>query len=126
MPKKFNILFLALIITGFSLESCHHVEENQQKDEKFQVTDELLKTALIPMSKVLIDFLTGGLMAYGDVVSATADATAFAPASAAAFALLPRPQPLLFLLLSSFPTPFLLLLPVPNWPMGDSSVVLGC
>ena len=46
MPKKFNILFLALIITGFSLESCHHVEENQQKDEKFQVTDELLKTLL--------------------------------------------------------------------------------
>ena len=40
-------------------------------------TDELLKTALIPMSKVLIDFLTGGLMAYGDVVSATADATMY-------------------------------------------------
>lgn len=42
----------------------------QYRDE----TDEILKTALIPMSKVMIDFLTGGLMAYGDVVSATTDA----------------------------------------------------
>ncbi|TRZ52456.1 hypothetical protein D4R99_02695, partial [bacterium] len=39
--------------------------------------DEFLKTALIPMSKVMIDFLTDGLMAYGDVISATADAVMY-------------------------------------------------
>ncbi len=58
-------------------------QNNNSKTISFNVeqyrdgTDEFLKTALIPMSKVMIDFLTGGLMAYGDVVSATADAVMY-------------------------------------------------
>lgn len=36
--------------------------------------DEVLKTALIPMAKVIFDKLSGGLLSYADVVASTADA----------------------------------------------------
>lgn len=46
MPFKYIKLLFALILAGLTLQSCHHAEENQQKDEKFQVTDELLKALI--------------------------------------------------------------------------------
>jgi cobalt-zinc-cadmium efflux system membrane fusion protein len=53
MYDKYKILTIAsaLFISGFALQGCHHVEENQEKDTRFQVTDSLLKSVLIDTVK---------------------------------------------------------------------------
>ncbi len=53
MYAKYKIITLAsaLFITGFALQSCHHGEENQEKDTRFEVTDSLLKSLVIDTVK---------------------------------------------------------------------------
>jgi cobalt-zinc-cadmium efflux system membrane fusion protein len=53
MYDKYKILTIAsaLFISGFALQGCHHAEENQEKDTRFQVTDSLLKSVLIDTVK---------------------------------------------------------------------------
>jgi len=53
MYTKYKIITLAsaLLITGFALQSCHHGEENQEKDTRFEVTDSLLKSLVIDTVK---------------------------------------------------------------------------
>jgi membrane fusion protein, heavy metal efflux system len=46
MYKKYNIFLIALFLTGFTLQSCHRSEEAPAGDEKFQLTDGLLKDLL--------------------------------------------------------------------------------
>ncbi|WP_259068637.1 efflux RND transporter periplasmic adaptor subunit [Mucilaginibacter sp. X4EP1] len=53
MYAKYKIITLAsaLLITGFALQSCHHGEENQEKDTRFEVTDSLLRSLVIDTVK---------------------------------------------------------------------------
>jgi cobalt-zinc-cadmium efflux system membrane fusion protein len=49
---KTAVFALALFITGLTLQSCHHTENaDDQKEEKFQVTDTLLNSLLIDTVK---------------------------------------------------------------------------
>jgi cobalt-zinc-cadmium efflux system membrane fusion protein len=48
---KISVITLILFVAGFSLQSCHHTEETQDKDTKFQVTDSLLNSLLIDTVK---------------------------------------------------------------------------
>lgn len=52
MHTKYKILpvFAAVVLTGFTLQSCHHAEE-QEKDTRFQVTDTLLHSLLMDTVK---------------------------------------------------------------------------
>jgi cobalt-zinc-cadmium efflux system membrane fusion protein len=53
MYNKYKILIIstALIVAGFALQSCHHADESQEKDTRFQVTDSLLNSLLIDTVK---------------------------------------------------------------------------
>src|ERR1700732_444860 len=53
MYNKYKILTIAsaLFISGFALQSCHHAEENEEKDTRFQATDSLLNSVLIDTVK---------------------------------------------------------------------------
>jgi cobalt-zinc-cadmium efflux system membrane fusion protein len=53
MYTKYKILTLAsaLFVTGFALQSCHHTDENLDKDTRFEVTDSLLKSLIIDTVK---------------------------------------------------------------------------
>lgn len=53
MYTKYKTITLAsaLLITGFALQSCHHGEENQEKDTRFEVTDSLLRSLVIDTVK---------------------------------------------------------------------------
>lgn len=48
MRTKYKLIAVAfaLFFMGFGLQSCHHTDQTQQKDEKFQVTDSLLNSLL--------------------------------------------------------------------------------
>jgi membrane fusion protein, heavy metal efflux system len=49
---KITTIVLALFVTGMALQGCHHSENaDDQKDEKFQVTDSLLNSLLIDTVK---------------------------------------------------------------------------
>src|SRR6201996_1388933 len=49
---KTAVFIIALLLTGMALQSCHHAENAEdQKDEKFQVTDSLLNSILIDTVK---------------------------------------------------------------------------
>jgi cobalt-zinc-cadmium efflux system membrane fusion protein len=49
---KTAVFTLALLITGMALQSCHHTENaDDQKEQKFQVTDTLLNSLLIDTVK---------------------------------------------------------------------------
>src|ERR1700748_3020250 len=49
---KTAVFILALLATGTVLQSCHHAENtDDQKEEKFQVTDSLLNSLLIDTVK---------------------------------------------------------------------------
>ncbi|MDF2430678.1 MAG: rane fusion protein heavy metal efflux system [Mucilaginibacter sp.] len=43
---KITILIAAFILGGLSLQSCHHADESQQKDTRFEVTDSLLNSLI--------------------------------------------------------------------------------
>ncbi len=49
MYAKYKILIFtsAIFIAGFALQSCHHADEAQEQDTKFQVTESLLNSLLI-------------------------------------------------------------------------------
>ncbi|GAC1307645.1 MAG: efflux RND transporter periplasmic adaptor subunit [Mucilaginibacter sp.] len=53
MYNKYKILIIstALTVAGCALQSCHHADENQEKDTRFQVTDSLLNSLLIDTVK---------------------------------------------------------------------------
>src|ERR1700709_2261380 len=53
MYSKYKILpfAAAFIIAGLALQSCHHADESQEKDSRFQVTDTLLRSLLIDTVK---------------------------------------------------------------------------
>jgi membrane fusion protein, heavy metal efflux system len=53
MYYKYKIPALAIVflLTGFALQSCHHADENQEKDTRFKVTDTLLNSLLIDTVK---------------------------------------------------------------------------
>ena len=53
MPAKYRILFITsvFVVVGLSLQSCHHNEESQEKDTRFEVTDSLLNSVLIDTVK---------------------------------------------------------------------------
>lgn len=53
LNSKYKIFTMAaaLAVTGLTLQSCHHAEVAEQKDEKFQVTDSLLNSLLIDTVK---------------------------------------------------------------------------
>ena len=42
---------MAFLIAGFALQSCHHADESQEKDAKFEVSDSLLNSLLIDTVK---------------------------------------------------------------------------
>ena len=42
---------LILLLFGAALQSCHHADDSQEKDERFQVTDTLLRSLLIDTVK---------------------------------------------------------------------------
>ncbi|MDB5147426.1 MAG: efflux transporter periplasmic adaptor subunit [Mucilaginibacter sp.] len=48
---KIQIISTALIVAGLVLQSCHHADESQEKDTRFQVTDSLLNSLLIDTVK---------------------------------------------------------------------------
>jgi len=49
---KTAVFIIALFVTGMALQSCHHAENtDDQKEEKFQVTDSLLNSLLIDTVK---------------------------------------------------------------------------
>jgi len=53
MRSKYQLITIVIVVVGlsFSLQSCHHTGESQDKDERFQVTDSLLKSVLIDTVK---------------------------------------------------------------------------
>ncbi|RYE36015.1 MAG: efflux RND transporter periplasmic adaptor subunit [Sphingobacteriaceae bacterium] len=51
IKHKLFTVAAVLSITGFTLQSCHHAEVAEQKDEKFQVTDSLLSSLLVDTVK---------------------------------------------------------------------------
>jgi cobalt-zinc-cadmium efflux system membrane fusion protein len=53
MYSKYKILTLAtaIFMSGFTLQSCHHGDDSQAKDTRFEVTDSLLKSLLIDTVK---------------------------------------------------------------------------
>jgi len=53
MYYKYKIPAIAIVflLTGFALQSCHHADENQEKDTRFKVTDTLLNSLLIDTVK---------------------------------------------------------------------------
>jgi cobalt-zinc-cadmium efflux system membrane fusion protein len=53
MYAKYKIIVLAaaFFIAGFALQSCHHGDEEQQKDTRFAVTDSLLNSLVIDTVK---------------------------------------------------------------------------
>jgi cobalt-zinc-cadmium efflux system membrane fusion protein len=53
MYAKYKILSIASVffVTGLALQSCHHADDSQEKDARFQVTDTLLKSLLIDTVK---------------------------------------------------------------------------
>ncbi len=53
MYAKYKILILLsfALIAGFTLQSCHHNDESQEKDTRFEVTDSLLKSLLVDTVK---------------------------------------------------------------------------
>ncbi len=53
MSAKYKILTIAtaFFVTGLALQSCHHADENKEKDTRFRVTDSLLKSVLIDTVK---------------------------------------------------------------------------
>jgi cobalt-zinc-cadmium efflux system membrane fusion protein len=53
MYNKYKILTITtvLLIAGFVLQSCHHADESQEKDTRFEVTDSLLSSLLIDTVK---------------------------------------------------------------------------
>lgn len=53
MYYKYKILTIAsaIVISGLAFQSCHHSEEAQEKDTRFQVTDSLLNSVLIDTVK---------------------------------------------------------------------------
>ena len=48
---KIITLSVAFLMAGFALQSCHHADENQEKDAKFEVTDSLLNSLVIDTVK---------------------------------------------------------------------------
>lgn len=48
---KISTAALALLIACLGFQSCHHADENQEKDTRFQVTDSLLNSLLIDTVK---------------------------------------------------------------------------
>src|ERR1700744_6088156 len=49
---KTAVFIIALLVTGMALQSCHHAENaDDQKEQKFQVTDTLLNSLLIDTVK---------------------------------------------------------------------------
>lgn len=53
MYTKYKIIpfIAALVVSAMALQSCHRGEDSQQKDERFEVTDSLLKSLLIDTVK---------------------------------------------------------------------------
>ena len=53
MYTKYKIITIAsaFLIGGFTLQSCHHGDEEQAKDTRFEVTDTLLKSLLVDTVK---------------------------------------------------------------------------
>jgi cobalt-zinc-cadmium efflux system membrane fusion protein len=53
MYYKYKISAIAIVffLTGFASQSCHHPDENQEKDTRFKVTDTLLNSLLIDTVK---------------------------------------------------------------------------
>ncbi len=53
MYTKYKIITLAaaLSVTAFALQSCHHADESQEKDARFEVTDSLLRSLVIDTVK---------------------------------------------------------------------------
>ena len=48
---RFLTIATAFFITGFTLQSCHHTDEGQEKDTRFEVTDSLLKSVIVDTVK---------------------------------------------------------------------------
>jgi len=48
---KFLTIAFALYTSGFLMQGCHHPDEGQEKDTRFQVTDSLLNSVLIDTVK---------------------------------------------------------------------------
>ncbi len=48
---KIPVFALAIALAAMALQSCHHADTEDPKDEKFQVTDSLLNSLLIDTVK---------------------------------------------------------------------------
>ena len=53
MYSRYKIITFAFLffITGIALQSCHHADDSQEKDARFEVTDTLLRSLLIDTVK---------------------------------------------------------------------------